>query len=62
MQRRITKATFKSFIKKNYGKLFMQHISSFDGMSDMVEYLPQSKRVFKKAEYTNDWEKHSLGI
>lgn len=43
---KITKSTFKSFLKKNEGKLFIQHESSFDGMSDMVEFVPSAKRKF----------------
>jgi len=37
--KKITKATFKSFIKKNEGKLFIQCVSSFDGIFDGVEYV-----------------------
>jgi len=48
--KRITLATFKSFMKKNEGKLFIQCISSFDGMTDCVEYAPKSARVFKPIE------------
>lgn len=43
---KMTKSTFKSFLKKNEGKLFIQHESSFDGMSDMVEFVPSAKRKF----------------
>lgn len=32
-----TKATFKSFIRKNEGKLLIKCQSSFDGMTDCVE-------------------------
>lgn len=35
---KITKATFKSFIRKNEGKLFIKNISEFSGMTDSVEY------------------------
>lgn len=41
-----TKTTFKSFIKKNAGNLFIQEISDFDGMSDMVEFTPSKQRKF----------------
>ncbi len=44
--KKITKATFKSFIKKNEGKLFFQRMSNFDGMTDCVEFTPSSERKF----------------
>ena len=34
---KITLSTFKSFIRKNEGKLFIKCKSSFDGMTDCVE-------------------------
>lgn len=43
---RVTKATFKSFIKKNEGKLFIQINGDFDGMSDCVEFVPSDQRRF----------------
>lgn len=49
-KKKITKSTFKSFIRKNDGKLFIQCVSSFDGMTDCVEYAPKSARVFKVLE------------
>lgn len=33
---KITKASFKSFLKKNKGNLFILNESHFDGMQDMV--------------------------
>lgn len=36
--KKITKATFKAFIKKNLGNLYIRKKSSFDGMTDGVEY------------------------
>jgi len=39
MQKRITKATFKSFLKRNAGKLEIRNLSHFNGMSDGVEQL-----------------------
>lgn len=44
--KKITKATFKSFLKKNEGKLFIQTKASFDGMSDCVEYIPSKQCRF----------------
>lgn len=35
--KKITKATIKSFIKKNQHKLFIKHTYKFDGMQDMVD-------------------------
>ena len=34
---KITRATFKSFLRKNQGNLFINIQSRFDGMTDMVE-------------------------
>lgn len=44
--KKMTKTTFKSFLKKNAGNLFIQSVSDFDGMSDMVEFTPSSQRKF----------------
>jgi hypothetical protein len=37
MEKKITKATFKSFIKKNIDGLYINVKSKFDGMTDMCE-------------------------
>lgn len=34
---KITKSTFKSFVRKNEGNLFVKKESSFDGMTDCVQ-------------------------
>jgi hypothetical protein len=34
---KLTKASFKSFLKRNQGNLFIRNESHFNGMSDMVE-------------------------
>lgn len=47
MKAKITKATFKNFVKKNTDKLFIQYESSFDGMSDCVEFVSQKDRKFR---------------
>ena len=39
MSKKITKATFKSFIRKNAGELYIKNLSSFDGMTDCVERI-----------------------
>jgi hypothetical protein len=44
--KKMTKTTFKNFIKKNAGNLFIQCAGSFDGMSDCVEFVPANKRKF----------------
>lgn len=36
--KKITRATFKSFLNKNKGNLFIKEISTFDGMIDGVNY------------------------
>lgn len=49
-----TKATFKSFVRKNEGKLFIKCTSSFDGMTDCVEQNHNTAyRPLVKAEVVN---------
>lgn len=36
--KKITKTTFKSFIKKNEGNLYIKIESDFDVMQDMIDY------------------------
>lgn len=49
---KITKASFKSFLKKNKGNLFILNTSHFDGMQDMVvnkdnpQWLPLQEQTF----------------
>lgn len=59
MTKKITKATFKSFIKKNKEMLFISVESRFDGMSDMVE---QRKGGFKIATFDAGNNDSTLGI
>lgn len=47
---KITKATVKSFIKKNEGNLYIRVKSSFDGMTDCVQQLEGGFRETKKPE------------
>lgn len=56
---KVTKATFKSFIKKNEGKLFIRQKSSFDGMVDGC--TSDCYRGFKQATPATDYEKHNVG-
>lgn len=44
--KKITKATFKSFIKKNEGNLFIQTKSYFDGSIDGTEFIKKEDRKF----------------
>ena len=47
--KKITRATLKSFIKNNIGALYVMRESAFNGMTDGVDYFPQSERVFLPA-------------
>lgn len=60
MQKRITKSTFKSFIRKNDGKLFINKRSQFDGMIDGVEYNRDSQFA-KVVPAERVWD-NNLGI
>jgi len=42
MNRKITKATFKSFIRKNSNRLHVKVCSRFDGMTDCVQSVADS--------------------
>lgn len=59
MGKRITLATVKSFIKKHNGFILIKFGSSFDGMTDGLEYFNGG---FIKAEMTNELIEHQLGI
>ena len=56
--KKITLATLKSFINKN--QVYIKMESSFDGMSDMVEYDRNAK--YTPAQKTDDHIKSTLGI
>lgn len=59
--KKITRATFKAFVKKNSDKLLAKVKSDFNGMTDCVEY-------FEDAEYAPakksgiDAVEHNLGF
>lgn len=55
-----TKATFKSFIKKNAGNIYILVKSSFDGMVDGCSSTGQ--RNFVKAETTERNIENTVGI
>ena len=57
--KKITKATFKSFIRKNIDNLYLNVQSSFSGMTDMVETLDNG---LKKVEITERHIKNTCGI
>ena len=56
---KITKATLKSFIKKNTNELYIGVKSSFDGMQDCVM---DDEKTFSKAQFSAEYEKYNLGI
>jgi hypothetical protein len=60
MEKKITKATVKSFINKNFDNLFIKFQSSFDGMTDGIEYSKNSE--FSKITKTERNLNHSFGI
>lgn len=57
--KRITKATFKSFVKKNRANLYIKVKSSFDGMTDCVEQLNGGYEPAVNATYVHE---NNLGI
>ena len=57
---KITKATFKSFLKKNAGNLLINSKSSFDGMYDCV--MPSGDTSFVKARPADRTWDNNLGI
>lgn len=56
---KITRATVKSFIKKNFDNLYINRKSRFDGSVDCV--MPV-KGGFKKVCATDWHEKYTLGV
>lgn len=56
--KKITKATLKSFVKRNNGKLFVNVKSSFDGMTDGCE----SRNDGFQPQRSADFEANTLGI
>ena len=47
---KITKATIKSFIRKNEDKLYIQVKSKFDGMTDMVDTVKDNFSLVEKID------------
>jgi hypothetical protein len=59
MKTKLTKATVKSFIKKNAEQLHINLKSRFDGMTDCVESVNGG---FEKAKTTQEHIEYTLGI
>jgi hypothetical protein len=57
---KITKATFKSFVKKNRADLMINCKSSFDGQVDCV--MPNENAGFHKAVDADHFHENNLGI
>lgn len=57
---KITKATFKSFVKKNRSNLLILCKSDFDGMSDCV--MPTGDTLFHKVVDADHIHENNLGI
>jgi len=60
MEKKITKATLKSFINKNRDNLYLKVKSSFDGSVDSTIYLKDPQ--FKKAVASKYPSKENMGI
>ena len=56
---KITKATFKSFIKKNMKELYVMKESNFDGMYDCVML---EKTKFMPVEITDKLNQYNYGV
>ena len=61
---KITKATFKSFLRKNEGKVLIQVKGAFDGMTDCMEFsdnpgwapIEKADRAWEEnCGYAGDW-------
>lgn len=60
--KRITLATFKSFVNKNRNNLYVRNDSSFDGMIDGIQYDQNSKFRPVVFDQTKLNDKHTLGF
>jgi len=58
--KKITRATIKSFIKKNRDNLYIKNQSSFNGMTDGVD--PCHDQSISKAGSTDKNNQYNLGI
>ena len=57
---KITRATLKSFIKKNQGNLLLSTINSFNGMTDGCD--PCKDQSFRKTQNTDRNPEYTFGI
>ena len=57
--KKITKATVKSFIRKNAGKIYVKVESSFSGMTDAIERIEDDFDLAKESTRNVD---HTFGI
>ena len=63
MTKKITKATFKSFLKKNEGNIWVKQRSRFDGCCDGIRYAKNPEFVATvKSELTHENECGYKGI
>lgn len=56
--KKITKATFKSFLRKNEDRLFISVNSTFDGMTDGLEFF---KFAIKPIEHIQESPENDCG-
>ena len=59
-EKKVTKATFKSFRKKNEGNLWIKCKSNYDGMVDGVTF--NSDPTFKPCQSADGFSDYNLGI
>jgi hypothetical protein len=59
---KITKATFKSFIKKNAEKLYCKRMSVFDGRVDTIMPIEEDFERPDRNKWAIACEKNTLGI
>lgn len=58
--KKVTLATLKAFAKRNSNNLFVKEVSSFDGMTDGIEY--NDNAGFVKTEITDKTNYYQTGI
>lgn len=58
--KKVTKTTFKTFIKKNKGKLFIKVKTKFDGMTDGCESVKNA--AFAPVVETAEYPEHKYGM
>jgi len=59
---KITKATFKSFVRKNAENLHIKNLSDFDPMTDCVQQVDNAGFRQAEASNINHAQSHTLGI